>query len=150
MMSRKAAPSERPFWSCVPTHRGSGFHGAAIPTVDKWAATDCEGVKFSLEKHIQDLEAVVEALTERKNVRKSCLGLKHFVLVAEAGGGVVSIAYGFGGFFPCGRSALPDQTHQSGRAVAGWRTPGRHCADRIKLALQNNLTADDRNGSIAK
>jgi pimeloyl-ACP methyl ester carboxylesterase/DNA-binding CsgD family transcriptional regulator len=39
-------------------------------------------VEFSLEKHVEDLEAVVEATA-----------LQHFVLVAEAGGGVVSIVY---------------------------------------------------------
>jgi pimeloyl-ACP methyl ester carboxylesterase/DNA-binding CsgD family transcriptional regulator len=44
--------------------------------------SDRKGVKFSLEKHIEDLEAVVEASR-----------LKDVVLVAQAGGGLVSIAY---------------------------------------------------------
>jgi len=44
--------------------------------------SDREGVQFSLEKHIDDLEAVV-----------GDLGLKRFVLVGDAGGGVVSMAY---------------------------------------------------------
>src|SRR5919204_1614170 len=44
--------------------------------------SDREDVEFSLEKHVEDLEAVVEATA-----------LQHFVLVAEAGGGVVSMVY---------------------------------------------------------
>src|SRR3954471_9383613 len=44
--------------------------------------SDREAVEFSLQKHIEDLEAVVEAAR-----------LKDFVLVAEAGGGLVAMAY---------------------------------------------------------
>jgi len=44
--------------------------------------SDRKGVKFSLEKHIEDLEAVVEAA-----------GLKPFVLFASAGGGQPALAY---------------------------------------------------------
>ena len=44
--------------------------------------SDREDVGFSLKKHIEDLEAVVEAAR-----------LKNFVLVAEAGGGLVAMAY---------------------------------------------------------
>ena len=44
--------------------------------------SDREGVEFSFEKHIEDLEAVVEAV-----------GLKHFVLFGTAGGGGPVITY---------------------------------------------------------
>ena len=44
--------------------------------------SDREGVKFSLERHIEDLEAVADDL-----------GLKRFILVGDAGGGTVSMAY---------------------------------------------------------
>jgi pimeloyl-ACP methyl ester carboxylesterase/DNA-binding CsgD family transcriptional regulator len=44
--------------------------------------SDREGVEFSLERHIQDLEAVVDDLA-----------LKRFILVGDAGGGVVAMAY---------------------------------------------------------
>jgi pimeloyl-ACP methyl ester carboxylesterase/DNA-binding CsgD family transcriptional regulator len=44
--------------------------------------SDRQGVAFSLEQHIDDLEAVVEAA-----------GLESFALVAQAGGGAVAIAY---------------------------------------------------------
>jgi pimeloyl-ACP methyl ester carboxylesterase/DNA-binding CsgD family transcriptional regulator len=44
--------------------------------------SDRNDVKFSLRKHIEDLEAVVEAAR-----------LKHFAIVAEAGGGLVAMAY---------------------------------------------------------
>ena len=44
--------------------------------------SDRDDVEFSLKKHIEDLESVVEAAR-----------LKHFALVAEAGGGVVAMAY---------------------------------------------------------
>jgi pimeloyl-ACP methyl ester carboxylesterase len=44
--------------------------------------SDRKGVEFSLDKHIEDLEAVVEAA-----------GLKPFVLFASAGGGPPSVVY---------------------------------------------------------
>lgn len=44
--------------------------------------SDREGVEFSLERHIEDLEAVAQDLA-----------LKRFILVGDAGGGVVSLAY---------------------------------------------------------
>jgi pimeloyl-ACP methyl ester carboxylesterase/DNA-binding CsgD family transcriptional regulator len=44
--------------------------------------SDRDGVEFSLERHIEDLEAVADDLA-----------LKRFVLVGDAGGGVVSMAY---------------------------------------------------------
>ena len=44
--------------------------------------SDREGIGFSLEKHIEDLEAVVRAA-----------GLKHFVLFASSGGGTPAMAY---------------------------------------------------------
>jgi pimeloyl-ACP methyl ester carboxylesterase/DNA-binding CsgD family transcriptional regulator len=44
--------------------------------------SDREGVEFSLDKHIEDLEAVVEAS-----------GPKRFVLIGDAGGGTVAMAY---------------------------------------------------------
>jgi len=44
--------------------------------------SDREGVEFSLERHLEDLEAVADDLA-----------LKRFILVGDAGGGVVSMAY---------------------------------------------------------
>jgi pimeloyl-ACP methyl ester carboxylesterase/DNA-binding CsgD family transcriptional regulator len=44
--------------------------------------SDREGVQFSLEKHVEDLEALVEAVH-----------LSHFVLFASSGGGTPAIAY---------------------------------------------------------
>jgi pimeloyl-ACP methyl ester carboxylesterase/DNA-binding CsgD family transcriptional regulator len=44
--------------------------------------SDRKGVEFSLEKHVEDLEAVVEAA-----------GLRHFVLFASSGGGTSAVAY---------------------------------------------------------
>jgi pimeloyl-ACP methyl ester carboxylesterase/DNA-binding CsgD family transcriptional regulator len=44
--------------------------------------SDRKGVEFSLEKHVEDLEAVVQAA-----------GLKHFVLFAGSGGGIPAVAY---------------------------------------------------------
>jgi pimeloyl-ACP methyl ester carboxylesterase/DNA-binding CsgD family transcriptional regulator len=44
--------------------------------------SDREGVEFSLEKHVEDLEAIVQSV-----------GLKHFVLFASAGGGAPALSY---------------------------------------------------------
>jgi pimeloyl-ACP methyl ester carboxylesterase len=44
--------------------------------------SDRNGIKFSLEKHVEDLEAVARAA-----------GLKHFVLFASSGGGMSAVAY---------------------------------------------------------
>jgi pimeloyl-ACP methyl ester carboxylesterase/DNA-binding CsgD family transcriptional regulator len=44
--------------------------------------SDRQGISFSLEKHVEDLEAVTESA-----------GLKSFTLVAQAGGGLVALAY---------------------------------------------------------
>jgi pimeloyl-ACP methyl ester carboxylesterase/DNA-binding CsgD family transcriptional regulator len=44
--------------------------------------SDRKGVEFSLEKHVEDLEAVVQAV-----------GLKHFVLFASSGGGTSAMTY---------------------------------------------------------
>jgi pimeloyl-ACP methyl ester carboxylesterase/DNA-binding CsgD family transcriptional regulator len=44
--------------------------------------SDREGIEFSLERHIEDLEVVADDLA-----------LKRFILVGDAGGGTVSMAY---------------------------------------------------------
>jgi pimeloyl-ACP methyl ester carboxylesterase/DNA-binding CsgD family transcriptional regulator len=44
--------------------------------------SDRQGISFSLEKHVEDLEAVAESA-----------GLQSFTLVAQAGGGLVSLIY---------------------------------------------------------
>jgi pimeloyl-ACP methyl ester carboxylesterase/DNA-binding CsgD family transcriptional regulator len=44
--------------------------------------SDRQGISFSLEKHVEDLEAVAESA-----------GLKSFTLIAQAGGGLVALAY---------------------------------------------------------
>ena len=44
--------------------------------------SDRQGLSFSLEKHVEDLEAVAEAA-----------GFQSFTLVAQAGGGLVALAY---------------------------------------------------------
>jgi pimeloyl-ACP methyl ester carboxylesterase/DNA-binding CsgD family transcriptional regulator len=44
--------------------------------------SDRQGISFSLERHVEDLEAVAESA-----------GLQNFTLVAQAGGGLISLAY---------------------------------------------------------
>ena len=69
--------------------------------------SDRQGVAFSLEQHIDDLEAVVEAA-----------GLESFALVAQAGGGAVPIRI-LRPASATGRSPCPLRIQARGRSVRG-------------------------------